>query len=124
MKKPIHQSAVPYETWYEGTDREIRGKPLCDIGGSARVGVGLMELPPGSDTRPAHWHSHEEEHLYALSGEASLSLGGEEFPLVAGSYACFPAGQREPHCLVNRGAEPFVYLMIGERIEDDEVTHA
>jgi len=124
MKKPIHESEVAYETWYEGTDREVRGKPLCDVGGKAKVGVGLMELPPGSNTRPAHWHSQEEEHLYALSGNASLFLGAEEFPLVAGSYVCFPASQREPHYLANTSTEPFVYIMIGERIEDDEVTYS
>ena len=124
MKRPIHESEVAYETWYEGTDREVRGKPLCDVGGKAKVGVGLMELPPGSSTRPAHWHSQEEEHLYALSGKASLFLGAEEFSLVAGSYVCFPPSQREPHYLANTSTEPFVYIMIGERIEDDEVTHS
>jgi uncharacterized cupin superfamily protein len=122
VKKPIHQSDIAFETWYKDTDREIRGKPLCDVGGTAKVGVGLMELPPGSNTKPAHWHSHEEEHLYSLSGTASLFLGTEEFLLVPGTYVCFPAGQRELHYLANRGTEPFVYIMIGERIEGDEVT--
>ncbi len=50
MKKPIHQSDVPFESWYEGTDRETRGKPLCDVGGTARVGFGLTELSPGADS--------------------------------------------------------------------------
>ncbi|MFO1295767.1 MAG: hypothetical protein U1F25_04305 [Rubrivivax sp.] len=26
-----------------------------------------MELPAGCNTKPGHWHSHEEEHLYAIS---------------------------------------------------------
>ena len=90
----------------------------------AKVGVGLMELPPGSNTKPAHWHSQEEEHLYALWGKAALFLGTEEFSLVPGSYVCFPASQSEPHYLANTGTEPFIYLMIGERIEDDEVTYS
>ena len=67
MKSPVHISEVPSEVWYEGTDREIRGKALCDVGGPATVGVGYVELPPGSHTKPGHWHSKEEEHLYALS---------------------------------------------------------
>ena len=56
MKIPLHISEVPSEVWYAGTDREIRGKPLCDIGGAAKVGVGYLELPPGSHTKPGHWH--------------------------------------------------------------------
>jgi uncharacterized cupin superfamily protein len=123
VKTPIHQSDVSFEVWYEGTDREIRGKPLCDVGGEAKVGVGLMELPSGSNTKPAHWHSKEEEHLYALSGQATLHLGAEQFLLRPGSYVCFPAGQTEPHYLVNTGTEPFSYIIIGERINDDEVTY-
>lgn len=65
MKLPVHESEVEAESWYVGTDREISGKPLCDIGGTAKLGFGLMELPAGSNTKPAHWHSKEEEHIYA-----------------------------------------------------------
>jgi len=124
MKLPLHESEVAFESWYEGTDREIHGKPLCDVGGKARVGVGLLKLPPGSNTKPAHWHSREEEHLYALSGQATLHLGARQFLLVAGCYVCFPAAQPEAHYLENTGSEPFSYIMIGERIEDDEVNYS
>jgi len=123
MKRPIAATNVPAEVWYAGTDREIRGRALCDVGGTARIGVGLLELPPGSHTRPSHWHSLEEEHLYALSGTAILHLGEERHDLHSGSYVCFPAGQPVAHHLENVGAEPFVYLMIGERIADDRVTY-
>ena len=121
MKLPQHVSEVPWEVWYAGTDREIRGRALCDAGGRAKVGVGYLELPPGSNTEPAHWHTREEEHLYALAGEATLQLGDQRFTLRAGSYVCFPAGQAVAHCLHNTGRVPFAYLMIGERIEGDEV---
>jgi len=122
-KRPVHASEVPVEVWYVGTDREIRGRALCDLGGAAKVGVGVLELPPGSNTRPAHWHSREEEHLYVLAGRGVLHLGSETFALEPGSYVCFPAGQALAHFLENIGTEPFSYLMIGERIEGDEVTY-
>jgi uncharacterized cupin superfamily protein len=123
MKRPLRVTEVPAEVWYAGTDREIRGRALCDVGGRAKVGVGLLELPPGSNTKPGHWHSREEEHLYAVRGHAILHLGAERFTLEPGSYVCFPAGQPLAHFLENAGTEPFVYLMIGERIDDDEVTY-
>jgi len=123
VKHPVHVSDVPVETWYAGTDREIHGKALGDVGGGAKIGVGLLELPPGSNTKPAHWHTHEEEHLYALSGEATLHLGADRFPLRAGSFVCFPAGQREAHYLENTGADAFTYIMIGERIAEDRVIY-
>ncbi|MFO1265739.1 MAG: cupin domain-containing protein [Rubrivivax sp.] len=123
MKRPLRALEVPAEAWYIGTDREIRGRPLCDVGGRAKVGVGLMELPAGCNTKPGHWHSHEEEHLYAISGQAVLHLGAEEHLLQASCYVCFPAGQEVAHHLENRGTEPFVYLMVGERVGDDKVTY-
>jgi uncharacterized cupin superfamily protein len=122
-KRPLLASQVEAQTWYAGTDREIRGRALCDVGGRARIGVGLLELPAGSNTGPAHWHSLEEEHLYAISGHATLCLGAERYPLQPGSYVCFPAGQTLAHHLENNGTEPFVYLMIGERIPGDQVTY-
>jgi uncharacterized cupin superfamily protein len=123
MKKPVHESIVPWETWATGTRQEVRGKPLCDIGGAAKVGVGMMELPPGCDTRPAHYHSREEEHLYVLAGRGTLHLGTDTFALEPGSYVCFPAGQALLHCLENTGDLPLRYLMIGERIANDVVVH-
>lgn len=121
MKEPVHESAIAWEDWYEGTERHIRGKALCDVGGRARVGVGLLELLPGSNTKPAHFHSQEEEHLFVLAGEATLHLGGRVFHLRPGSYVCFPAAQPEFHFLENTGREAFRYLMIGERIASDKV---
>jgi uncharacterized cupin superfamily protein len=123
VKRPVNALEVPADVWYAGTDREIRGRALCDVGGKAKVGVGLMELPPGSNTKPSHWHSKEEEHLYALSGSAILHLGIERHVLSAGVYVCFPAGQAVGHHLENVGSQPFVYLIVGERIDSDQVTY-
>ena len=123
-KRPIHEDDVEAQTWYAGTDREICGRALCDVGGRAKVGVGLLELPPGSNTRPGHYHTQEEEHLYALEGRATLHLGEDRHVLVKGSYVCFPAGQALHHYLENDGPSVFRYLMIGERIEGDSVCHA
>lgn len=122
-KPPIHESEVPAQTWYEASDREIRGKALCDVGGAAKIGVGLLELPPGSNTKPAHYHTLEEEHLYVLEGHLSLHLGDAIYHLRAGSYVHFPASQEAAHYLVNEGTAPARYIMIGERLEQDRVIY-
>jgi uncharacterized cupin superfamily protein len=78
MKEPVHESEVQWERWYEGTQREVKGKALCDVGGRAKVGVGLLELAAGSNTKPAHYHSAEEEHLFlaGYSNEAASRRTG------------------------------------------------
>lgn len=122
-KQPLHESDVDVEVWYPGTDREIRGRALSDIGGRARVGVGLLELPPGSNTLPGHYHTHEEEHLYMLDGNLTLHLGDRTYPLGPGCYVCFPAAQAVAHYLSNDGQTTARYLMVGERIEADQVVY-
>ncbi len=122
-KLPITANDVAAEVWYPGTDREIHGRALCDVGGKARIGVGLLELPPGSDTGPAHYHTLEEEHLFVIEGRATLHLGPQTHPLQAGSYVCFPAGQPLCHYIRNDSDAVLRYLMIGERIEADVVVY-
>ena len=123
IKQPVHVSAVPVQTWYAGTDREIHGRALSDAGGDAKVGVGLLELPPGSNTRPGHYHTLEDEHLYVLEGQVTLHLGDERHELGPGTYVHFPAGQAAPHWLLNQSGATVRYLMIGERIAEDEVVY-
>jgi len=123
VKTPVNESEVPFEVWYEGSAREIHGKSLSDIGGGAKIGVGILELPPGSDTRPAHYHTHEEEHLYVLHGKLLLHLGDKAYELSAGSYVHFPAAQEAAHYLSNPGETATKYIMIGERISEDQVIY-
>ena len=61
MKTPVNECEVGWEVWFEDTDREIRGKALCDVGGRAKVGV--VGLLPGCNTQPSHYHTVEKEHL-------------------------------------------------------------
>ena len=61
----------------------------------------------------------EEEHIIGLEGEATLRLGDKRYPIKAGDYVGFPAGQRAGHCLVNHGDKPFRYIIIGDREPND-----
>jgi hypothetical protein len=74
IKRPINEDQVEIQVWYAGTDREIRGRALCDVGGPSKVGVGLLELPPGCNTQPGHYHTKEEEHLYGLGNGCDLAF--------------------------------------------------
>jgi uncharacterized cupin superfamily protein len=46
----------------------------------------VLELPPGSNTLPAHYHTHEEEHVYVLDGTLTLHLGEQTYRLGPGGY--------------------------------------
>jgi len=122
-KKPIHDSEVEIQVWYRSTDRELHGRALSDVGGSSKIGFGIVELSPGCNTLPGHYHKKEEEHLYVLGGTGTLHLGDETYLLVKGSYVNFPAGQEVAHYVSNESDEPLTYIMVGERLRDDEVVY-
>lgn len=120
-RRPIAAESVPWETWGEGERFGSRFRHLTSaaVGEGYHVGVQIEELPPGKQSAPAHYHLREEEHLLVLEGRCTLRLGDERHALRTGDYACFPAGQRAGHCLVNEGTEPCRLLVIGERNADE-----
>ena len=71
-----------------------------------------------------HWHSHEDEFVYVLSGEVVVKTDAGEQVLKAGTCAGFPASadgrSGDGHQLINRSGEPAIYLEISNRDEADK----
>lgn len=113
---PIASSDVPWEEWSEGTRFRSRFRHLtrAAAGRDYRVGLAIEELDPGRQSAPAHYHVFEEEHVYILEGSLTLRYGPERYPMKAGDYACFPAGRKAGHCLVNEGDAVCRYVVLGE----------
>ena len=117
---PVAIAAVPWTAWEEGARFGLRFKVLSDTRNDGRkIGVSYEELPPGKQSVPFHYHMVEEEHIVALEGEATLRLGDRRYPIKAGDYVGFPAGERVGHCLINESEEPFRYIMIGDRAANE-----
>ena len=89
-------------------------RALGDALGLTRIGINLTTLAPGKESSMRHWHTHEEEFVFVLSGEVVLITDGGEQVLTAGMCAGFPLNQ-DGHHLINRSAEPATYLEISNR---------
>ncbi len=99
-------------------------RALGDLFGLDQFGVNLTELPPGVHSSLRHWHSHEDEFVYILEGEATLITDAGEEVLRPGDCAGFKAGVADGHHLVNRTDRPVRYLEVGSRrIEVDRVVY-
>lgn len=59
--------------------------------GASQLYVGTGIVPPGTET-PAHLHEVDEEVLYVLEGEITLTLGDEVHTVGAGGTAFIPPG--------------------------------
>jgi uncharacterized cupin superfamily protein len=114
--KPISIDGVAWTAWSDVPNFDIRYKhlTLAACGEGYHVGVAIEELAPGKQTAPFHYHMHEEEHVYVLEGTPTLRLGNDRHRLKPGDYACFPAGQKAGHCLVNESDRPSRYVIVGE----------
>lgn len=119
VMKPIHVEDLDWVEWNEGSRFASRGRILSSTRDGAKIGITIEELPPGKQSCPAHYHIHEEEHIYVLEGEATLRLGEERHTLKPGMFASFPAGQKLGHCLVNESNETFRFMMIGDHRPDE-----
>jgi uncharacterized cupin superfamily protein len=100
-----------------------RKQRLGDALGLRNFGVNLTTIPPGAASALRHWHSHEDEFIYVVSGELTLVTNAGEQRLGCGMCAGFPAGKADGHCLVNRSGADAVYLEIGDRRPEDTVTY-
>ena len=92
---------------------------LGDAGGLTQFGVNLLQLAPGTSSSQRHWHTHEDEFVFVVSGEVVLVTDQGEETLVAGDCAAFPGGVPNGHQIVNRGTAPAVCLEVGSRIAGD-----
>jgi uncharacterized cupin superfamily protein len=92
---------------------------LGDACGLTKFGVNLVTLDPGAQSALRHWHTLEDEFIYVLTGQVVLVTDGGEQALGPGMCAGYPAGKKDAHHFVNRGAAPATYLEVGNRIDGD-----
>jgi uncharacterized cupin superfamily protein len=90
-----------------------------NAGGLVDFGVNLMVLPPGAWSSQRHWHSHEDEFVYIISGQVTLVEDQGKTLLGAGDCAAFPKGTGNGHHLINHSDAVATYLEIGSRHMDD-----
>ena len=106
----------PYRSRVLPREKRALGDPL----GLTKIGINLTTLPPGKESSMRHWHTHEDEFVFVLSGEVVVRTDAGEQVLGSGMCAGFPLGTGDGHQLVNRGSVPAVYLEISNRDPQDK----
>lgn len=99
-----------------GTSNTVR---LSTAGGLSQYGAYVQTLHPGARSSNNHWHENEDEFLYVLSGEVTVTEDGRAEVLRVGDAACWPAGVPHAHHVSNRSDAPCSYLIVGTRVARD-----
>ena len=108
-----------YPAPFDEPCRRRSWRKLGEAVGLTQFGVNLVHLAPGVWSSQRHWHSHEDEFVYVLSGEVVLVTDKGEEVLHTGDCAGFKAGVKDGHCLQNRSQQDVEILVVGSRHEED-----
>lgn len=112
-------SGTRYPAPYDEPVKARRWKALAQAAGLTQFGVNLLTLGPGVWSSQRHWHSHEDEFAYVLSGEVALVMDEGEEILRAGDCVGWKAGVENGHVLQNRSGTDAVILIVGSRSDED-----
>ena len=93
-------------------------KSLGDLTGMNGLGFHIIEVQPGNESTEYHYHHFEDECVYILSGEATVTIGGEGYSVSTGDFIGHPAGT-EAHTMKNTGQDLLVCIVAGQRLIHD-----
>ncbi len=108
-----------YPSPFDEPCRTRQRTKLGDVAGLTQYGVNLLRLPPGAWSSQRHWHTHQDEFVYVVSGEVVLVTDEGDEVLKPGDAAGFKAGDTNGHCLQNRSNSDATVLEIGTRLAED-----
>lgn len=120
LMKAADIEAMPEQERVHALDPGVvrHNRSLGDAAGLKTLGVHLVRLRPGCVSTVYHFHHHDEEWIYILSGRGEAEIGEETFEVGPGDFMGFVAGSVS-HLLRNPNDEPLVYLVGGNRLPFD-----
>ncbi len=89
-----------------------------------QFGVNYVVLEPGAWSSQRHWHEKEEEFIFVLEGEITLTDDAGDHLLAPGMCAGFQANNGNGHCLKNLSNKPAKYLEVGSRLPNEKAIYS
>jgi len=123
LDKVPMKSGTRYPKQFQQIRGDIAGRKWQGVGDAAGLtvfGVNRMIMEPGVASSLRHWHTQSDEFVVVLEGELVLITDEGETIMRAGDMAGFAKGDQNGHCLVNRSKSRAIFLVVGNRSDDDE----
>ena len=95
---------------------------LSERTGLTRLPVNLLRVPPGKESFIPHAHSIEEEWVFIVAGEGTVTLDGVATAIGVGDFLGFPPDGTVHHVTNTHTSDDLIYLTGGER-HSVEVAH-
>ncbi|HEY1880984.1 MAG TPA: cupin domain-containing protein [Caulobacteraceae bacterium] len=111
----------PTPGWGPASDVETKvERQLAKAVGIRQFGVNHLLLKPGGESARRHWHEHEDEFVFVLSGVVTLHDGNGAHEIGQGAYVGFPASTPNGHHFINRSDADVELLVMGTRWVGEE----
>jgi len=119
VKKEYIDSMEGFQkTHFLNTNAVRLNKSLGDLTGMHGLGFHIIEVQPGRESTEYHFHHFEDECVYVLSGEATVTIGAENHSISAGDFIGHPAST-DAHVMKNTGQSLLVCIVAGQRLSHD-----
>jgi uncharacterized cupin superfamily protein len=105
-------SDVEPRTESKGERFGYTGRRLGPQVGAKSIGTSYIEIAPGRQAFPHHFHTANEEAVFIIEGTGILRIGKDEVQIVAGDYISFPVGPDHAHSIRNESGAPLKMLAI------------
>jgi uncharacterized cupin superfamily protein len=119
LRDRVSSYPEPFASRMEGRQK----RQLGEFFGLQNFGVNLTHLAPGAISSLRHAHTKQDEFLYIMRGRPTLQTNEGQLQLSPGMCVGFRAGTGNAHNLRNETADEVLYLEIGDRMPDDEVSY-
>lgn len=80
--------------------------------GSKSIGSSYIEIEPGRQAFPNHYHTANEEAVFVVEGSGLVRIGQNEVQIRKGDYIAFPVGPEHSHSIRNNSSEILKLLCI------------
>ena len=117
-KSDIESMEGLQKTHFLNTNAVRTNKSLGDLVGMTGLGFHIIEVQPGHESTEYHVHHFEDECVYILSGEATVTIDGQGYSVSAGDFIGHPAGT-EAHTMKNTGQDLLICIVAGQRLTHD-----
>jgi len=117
-------NASSYPAQFRDAQRKRYNRRLGNYAGLRNYGVNLTRVLPGGQSSARHAHSKQDEFVCMLEGELVLVTDAGHETVGPGTCIGFPAGTGDGHHFLNLTDRDAVFLVVGDRTADDEVTYS
>lgn len=108
----INISEVEPRVESRGEKFGFQGRRLGPHVGCKSIGSSYIEIPPGKQAFPNHFHTANEEAVFVIEGKGHVRIGNEEVEIITGDYLSFPVGPDHAHSIKNTSKDPLKLLCI------------